>query len=147
MMILGNLFNKHYQQLAPQPNTKSLIIRSVGKLLFLISLVQLGHAQDLTSDITPISVEDDHDFSGYDLLEIQDQRLFVLAEHWHNIQSVPKATLKLLQFLHGRANVRILAIEHGKSVASMINQYLETGNEEMLKHITRNTMFWGQENA
>ncbi len=49
------------------------------------------------------------------LLEIDDQQLFVLAEHWHNIRSVPRATMKVLKYLHENANVRILAIEQGQS--------------------------------
>jgi len=70
----------------------------------------------------------------------------VLAEHWHNIKAVPRATFKVLKYLHKKGNVRILAIEQGKSVASMINSYLKSGDTTMLQDITRNTMFWGKEN-
>lgn len=103
-------------------------------------------AQDPTSHFKTISIENDDNFEGYELLDIGDNQLFVLAEHWHNIQKVPLATLKLLQYLHQEANVRILAIEQGESVAFMINNYLESGDTTILKEITRNTLFWGKEN-
>ncbi len=103
-------------------------------------------AQEPLSNVQSISIEAVNDFSGFELLDVSDKHLYVLAEHWHNIQKVPEATLKLLKYLHGKANVRILAIEHGKSTAFMINEFLETGDESMLQHITRNTMFWAQEN-
>ncbi|MEM7296893.1 MAG: hypothetical protein AAF391_01340 [Bacteroidota bacterium] len=117
-----------------------------GKIISIILLVLscLVYAQT-TPSLRPFSVESDNDFGGYDLLDIEDQKLFVLAEHWHNIRAVPKATLKTLRYLHTHGNVRILAIEQGKSVADMINLYLDSGDSTMLKHITRNTMFWGVE--
>jgi len=93
-----------------------------------------------------VSIEKDENFSGYDLLEVEDKRLFVLAEHWHNIRAVPRATMKLLKYLHEQANVRILAIEQGASTAYMINKYLLSGDTLVLRQIARNTMFWGQEN-
>ena len=61
-------------------------------------------AQDSTSHFKTISINDDDDFDGYELLEIGNNQLFVLAEHWHNIQKVPMATLKLLKYLHQEAN-------------------------------------------
>jgi hypothetical protein len=103
-------------------------------------------SQSENSYFKTISIENDDNFDGYELLETGDNQLFVLAEHWHNIQKVPMATLKLLRYLHKEANVRILAIEQGESVAFMINSYLESGDMLMLKDITRNTMFWGKEN-
>ena len=112
----------------------------------LVSISLFSRAQDYTGYVRPVSIENDHDYGGYELIESRGSRLFVLGEHWHNIRSVPKATMKLLEFLHQNANVRVLAIEHGKSVAFMINQYLALGEEKMLEDITRNTMFWGQEN-
>lgn len=103
-------------------------------------------AQTPDSYIRSVSLEDNADFTGFDLMNLEDQRLFVLAEHWHNIRSVPKATMKVLRYLHQTANVRILAIEQGRSAAMMINQYLTTGDATLLEQITRHTMFWGQEN-
>jgi len=103
-------------------------------------------AQTPTSNLRAISIEGDTDFTGFDLLEISDQQLFVLAEDWHNIRSVPRATIKVLKYLHQHGNVRILAIEQGLSAAHMINKYLATGDSLILKQIARNTMFWGREN-
>ncbi|MEM6735048.1 MAG: erythromycin esterase family protein [Bacteroidota bacterium] len=111
--------------------------------LFLLTM--FGFSQD-SKLVNSINIESNDNFSGFETIEIADQQLFVLAEHWHNIKSVPKATLKLLRYLHKHANVRVLAIEHGKSTAFMINEYLLTGDELMLQHITRNTMFWAKEN-
>lgn len=116
----------------------------IAALFCVHSLVLFSQTEN--SHFTTISIEDDHEYEGYELLETSDNQLFVLAEHWHNIQKVPKATLKLLRYLHKEANVRILAIEQGESVAFMINGYLESGDTIMLKHITRNTLFWGKEN-
>ncbi len=93
-----------------------------------------------------MSIEDDGNHEGYELIETENKKVFILAEHWHNIRSVPKATLKLLKYLHEEANVRILAIEQGTSTALLINDYLESGDSLILKDITRNTMFWAKEN-
>lgn len=103
-------------------------------------------AQFSNSNHKTISIENDDNFQGFELLDTSDNQLFVLAEHWHNIQKVPEATLKLLKYLHQEGNVRILAIEQGESAAFMINSYLESGDTILLKHITRNTLFWGKEN-
>jgi len=103
-------------------------------------------AQSSSPFIRSINIENDENFDGFELLNVDNQRLFVLAEHWHNIRSVPKATLKVLKYLHQTANVRILAIEQGQSAAILINQYLASGDTLILQQITRHTMFWGQEN-
>lgn len=103
-------------------------------------------AQSDSPNLQTISIEKNGNFDGFDLLDISNERLFVLAEHWHNIKSVPRATMKVLRYLHQHGNVRILAIEQGASVAFMINQYLESGDTTMLRDIARNTMFWGKEN-
>lgn len=105
-----------------------------------------ANGQSASDNIQKISIEDDQNYSGYDLIATEGVQLFALGEHWHNIRKVPRATMKLLEYLHKEANVRILAIEQGKSVAMMINQYLQDGDTLMLEHITRNTMFWGKEN-
>lgn len=99
-----------------------------------------------STNIQSISVGKDENFQGYDLIDIENNQVFVLAEHWHNIRTVPRATMKILQYLHKEANVRILAIEQGASAAHMINSYLQSGDTTILRHITRNTMFWGKEN-
>lgn len=114
-------------------------------LLFLFVYIE-STAQNSSTHFKTISIEDDQVFDGYELLDTEGKQLFVLAEHWHNIQKVPEATLKLLKYLHREANLRILAIEQGESVAYMINNYLETGDTTILKQITRNTLFWGKEN-
>lgn len=96
--------------------------------------------------MVPVSIGKDDNFSGFDRLEVGNHRLFILAEQWHNIRLVPRATMKLLKYLHKEANVRILAIEQGTSAATMINTYLISGDTTQLRRIARNTMFWGKEN-
>lgn len=146
-MTLGSLSRKPCLRPALLRNTDRLSSwRIFGGLALLFLHLSWVNAQEQGSNVVAVSIENDHDFSGFELLDVQKKRLFVLAEHWHNIKMVPQATLKVLRYLHENANVRILAIEHGKSVAFMINEYLETGDEQMLQHITRNTMFWGMEN-
>lgn len=98
------------------------------------------------SYIQSVSIEPDDNFNGYDLIEVDSNKVFVLAEHWHNIGMVPQATLKVLRYLHQAANVRILAIEQGESAAHMINDFLISGDTIKLRQIARNTMFWGKEN-
>lgn len=120
-------------------------MRFIFIFIFLI-FVQTLFSQANLSALKSVSIDSDDDFKGYDLLDTNESRLFVLAEHWHNIRRVPDATLKTLRYLHMNAGVRILAIEHGKSVAFMINEFLVSGEYSMLEHITRNTMFWGKEN-
>ena len=100
----------------------------------------------VSPNIKSVSINEDDDFSGYDLLKKTDDQAFVLAEHWHNIKMVPRATMKVLKLLHKTANVRILAIEQGASAAYMINNYLSSGDTTLLRQIARNTMFWGKEN-
>lgn len=116
-------------------------------LLICLSVV-FGNAllAQTNTNIKAISIEKDDDFENYDLIEVGTNQIFVLAEHWHNIQAVPQATMKVLRYLHEQGNVRILAIEQGASAAHMINAYLSTGDTTTLRHIARNTMFWGKEN-
>ncbi|MEO9870065.1 TraB/GumN family protein [Ekhidna sp.] len=114
-------------------------------LIVVVFSVKLN-AQETFSNIQSISVEEDTNFNGYELIETESKQLFVLAEHWHNIRSVPKATFKVLKYLHENANVRILAIEQGASAAHMINNYLDSGDTTTLRQIIRNTLFWGKEN-
>lgn len=121
-------------------NTRTAIY-IIGWLLSSLLLAQAS-----SSNLRPISIEKDDNFGGFELLDINDQELFVLAEHWHNIKSVPRATMKVLTYLHQNANVRILAIEQGQSTAHLINKYLSSGDTIVLRQIARNTMFWGQEN-
>ncbi|MEP1033596.1 hypothetical protein [Ekhidna sp.] len=115
-------------------------------LLASIFLLWTWSYGQIPSDIQSVSIEDDNNFSGFDLIEIDSNQVFVLAEHWHNIRSVPRATMKVLSYLHKKGNVRILAIEQGASAAYMVNKYLESGDTVMLRQIARNTMFWGKEN-
>jgi hypothetical protein len=117
------------------------------KLFLIILIFGVGQTYAQTSpNIQSVSVENDDNFNGYDLVDIDSNQVFVLAEHWHNIRSVPKATMKMLRYLHENGNVRILAIEQGASVAHMINNYLQSGDTTMLRNVIRNTMFWGKEN-
>jgi erythromycin esterase-like protein len=120
-------------------------IRLAILLLGILHFIQLD-AQNASSHLSKINISYNDNFEGFDRLEIEDEKLFVLAEHWHNIRSVPKATMKLLRYLHEVANLRVMAIEQGASAAYMINEYLAIGDTAMLHHITRNTMFWGKEN-
>ncbi|WP_425392257.1 hypothetical protein [Ekhidna sp.] len=116
-------------------------------LILVFSAWSVWVVQAQTSpNIQSVSIEADGNFEGYDLIEIDRNQLFVLAEHWHNIQSVPEATLKMIRYLHKHASVRILAIEQGASAAYMINSYLESGDTVKLRQIARNTLFWGKEN-
>lgn len=114
-------------------------------LLFVVAIQYLP-GQQASASMQTIDLENNDNFQGFEQLELGDQQLFVLAEHWHNIRAVPEATLKILRYLHEHANVRILAIEQGASAAHMINNYLGTGDNTLLPEITRNTMFWGREN-
>ncbi|NQZ74858.1 MAG: hypothetical protein HRT61_01935 [Ekhidna sp.] len=119
----------------------------ISPIIFLLSLTVLFSCfSQVPENIGLVTIEDDNNYDGFELVEIDSNQLFVLAEHWHNIQSVPMATLKTLKYLHKHANVRILAIEQGTSAAMMINSFLETGDTIRLREIARNTMFWGQEN-
>ncbi len=112
-------------------------------LIILVWSCSLGQG---SSFVQPVSIEPDNNFEGYDLIEVDSNQVFVLAEHWHNIRMVPQATLKVLRYLHKHANVRILAIEQGESAAHMINDFLSSGDTTKLRQIARNTMFWGKEN-
>ncbi|WP_436515546.1 hypothetical protein [Ekhidna sp. To15] len=119
--------------------------RRIPLVSLAITICAISLAQ-IPSNIQSINVEKNDNFIGFDQIEIDSNRVFVLAEHWHNIRSVPQATMKVLRYLHRNGNVRILAIEQGASVAHMINSYLDSGDTTMLRHIVRNTMFWGKEN-
>lgn len=117
------------------------------RTLFVFAVLSYSIVSGQTAEnIQTISIELDEDYSGYDLLDVENDRLIILAEDWHNIQAVPQVTLKLLKYLHRKSNVRILAIEQGRSTAILINRYLTTGDTSVLVQITRNTMFWGKEN-
>ncbi|SNT35615.1 hypothetical protein SAMN05421640_3503 [Ekhidna lutea] len=121
-----------------------MITRSIIFIVWLFVSIHSG--AQIPSYIQPVSIEDDDNFDGYELIDVDSNQVFVLAEHWHNIRKVPRATMKVLQHLHSNANVRILAIEQGASAAHMINTYLSSGDTTHLRQIIRNTLFWGREN-
>ncbi len=125
-----------------------LLLTNLRSFVFLFCLFcgVKTSGQELTPNLKKVSIEKNENFSGFELFEFNNERLFVLAEHWHNIRSVPRATMKLLKYLHKHANVRVLAIEQGNSAAHLINEYLAYGDTLILRQIARNTMFWGKEN-
>lgn len=114
-------------------------------LCVIYSLHLTGGLAQPVSNLRSISLKDDGNFDGFELIS-KEKHVYVLAEHWHNIKSVPEATLKVLKYLHQKANVRVLAIEQGHSAAHLVNQYLISGDTLILREIVRNTMFWGKEN-
>ena len=121
----------------------------MNERIFLLCLVVLYRSLcfgQTSANVRPVSINQDDNYDGYELIEIDSNQVFVLAEHWHNIKSVPQATLKVLKYLYDKGNVRILAIEQGESAAIMINDYLQSGDTTILRQIARNTMFWGKEN-
>lgn len=113
-------------------------------IVFIFFLSCYAWAQNPVN-LQSVSISNNDDFAGYDIIDTDNSQVFVLAEHWHNIGMVPRATMKILRYLHKNANVRILAIEQGASVAHMINSYLHSGDTITLRKIARNTMFWGKE--
>lgn len=121
------------------------MVKGFSTFILVVFISSFIYAQQ-TDYIKPVSIEANADFSGYELIDVSNNQVFVLAEHWHNIKSVPRATMKLLRYLHKHGNVRILAIEQGASAAHMINGYLRSGDTLRLRQIARNTMFWGKEN-
>ena len=121
---------------------------ALGIIIGLLIAFSPIHAQPATSgNLSAIDIKSECDFSGFGLLQTWGKRYFFLGEETsHNLKQTPAVTFKFLKYLHKEANVRVLAIEHGYSVAYLINQYLSNPDSMLLRQISRNTMYWGKEN-
>jgi hypothetical protein len=84
--------------------------------------------------------------TGLSLLDTRSKQFFFLGESRHGMRQTPSVMLTLLKHLNKTANTRILALEHGYSVAYMLNKYLATKDSVLLREISKNSMLWGKEN-
>lgn len=64
------------------------------------------------------------------------QFFFTAEEHWKTINT--RIQFAFLQYLHQRAGVRNLIIEGGYSYGFLINRYLETGDQRLLRKALNN---------
>lgn len=96
-------------------------------------------------NIASLDISNNKNFSGFDLLDLKDKKVFIIAEDVHNRVSTPDATLKFFMYLNENAGIRTLAIEGGASTAYLINLYLDTQDTVLLREIVRHTFFWSQE--
>lgn len=85
----------------------------------------------------PLDLEDP-DFQSFDLLDevVPGYTFFFTAEqHWRSINT--RLQFTFLQYLHQKAGVRHLIVEGGYSYGFLLNEYLESGDERLLRKIMK----------
>ncbi len=97
-----------------------------------------------------LNILNDNDFSSFNLLldDISDKRIYFTGES-HGIGFNQTITLKFLQFFNINAGVNYYLAELGYAGAYLINEYLETGDEQLLLdviNLSEGTYAWTKEN-
>jgi hypothetical protein len=113
--------------------------------LLLALIASLNSFGQRTVPACEIDINYNDNFSGFDLINLTDSQVFIIAEDFHNRRLAPAMTLKFIQFLYQREKIRTIAIEGGISTAFLLNSYLESGDTTLLRDIARHTFFWSKE--
>src|ERR1041385_3495905 len=130
---------------ARQTNATHKMDKNLVLILLIAVLVTVAcHAQH-KSPIAKLNVEYQESFDGFDLLDVTNKNVFIIAEDTHNRISMPRTTLKFLRYLYQVNGTRVLAIEAGTSTAWLINKYLANQDTLLLNDIIRHTFYWGIE--
>jgi hypothetical protein len=95
--------------------------------------------------VANLSIAYDQPGGGFDILAMNSKDVVVVGEDTHNRIDMPRATLKLLQYLHKTNNTRVFVIEAGTSTAWLINRFLASQDTLLLRDIARHTFYWGIE--
>jgi hypothetical protein len=114
-------------------------------LLNLALLVSLHAFSQQHVPAAEIDINYNNNFSGFELINMADDKVFIIAEDVHNRRLAPAMTLKFIQFLYHRQKIRTIAIEGGISTAFLLNTYLESSDTILLRDIARHTFFWSME--
>jgi hypothetical protein len=105
-------------------------------LLFVPSLLP-AQKQDLEywqMNSKPLAVAGTYDgFSMLDGVLDDYQFYFTAEEHWQSINT--QIQFSFLSYLHQKAGVRNFIVEGGYSYGFLLNRYLETGDERLLKKV------------
>ncbi|MEZ4829477.1 MAG: erythromycin esterase family protein [Bacteroidia bacterium] len=112
-----------------------------GFFLLLVSESQFIYAQDSDSlywqsNIYPLEISGDSSFGSFSALDsiVGQYRFFFTAEqHWRTINT--QIQFAFLTYLHRKAGVRNLILEGGFTYGYLINRYLETGDDRLLKKV------------
>ena len=84
----------------------------------------------------PLDVENDTSWDSFSMLDsvVESYDFFFTAEqHWKSINT--RIQFAFLTYLHQQAGVRNLIVEGGYSYGFLINQFLETGDDRLLKKV------------
>ena len=114
----------------------------------LLSLALFANICAFSQHIAPaseIDIQYNDNFGGFELINLTDKKVFIIAEDVHNRRLTPAMTLKFLQFLYHQQKIRTIAIEGGVSTALLLNYYLESGDTTLLREIARHSFFWSKE--
>lgn len=113
--------------------------------LSLALLVSLPAFSQQQAPAAEIDINYNNNFSGFELINMADDKVFIIAEDVHNRRLAPAMTLKFIQFLYTRQKIRTIAIEGGISTAFLLNTFLESSDTTLLRDIARHTFFWSKE--
>lgn len=115
-----------------------LVLSVVLAHIFPLSLeAQEPDSSYLTSYVQALDLEDP-EFHSFDLLDevVPEYTFFFTAEqHWRSINT--QLQFSFLKYLHKRAGVRHLIVEGGYSYGFLLNEFLESGDERLLRKIMK----------
>ena len=113
--------------------------RSFFLLFFLLpSLILAQHAENRYWEkyAKPLDVENDPTWDSFSMLDSVVDKFdffFTAEQHWKSINT--RIQFAFLTYLHQHAGVRNMIVEGGYSYGFLINQFLETGDERLLKKV------------
>ena len=117
-------------------------MRSLKPLLLSILLFP---AFSYGQKIFTVDLQYNANLDGFDSMDVGGKKVVVVAEDVHNRKYAPVLSFKLLQFLHAKNGVQVLAIEGGTSTAYLLNRYLANQDSVLLREIVRHTFYWSRE--
>lgn len=117
--------------------------------IYFVSISYQGTSSYLKRNHANLSILDDEDFSGLDILskDLKDVKIVFAGEH-HNVAENQSIDLKLLKYLQREIGVNYYLAEIGYADSYFLNKYLESGDEAILENyfnIYKNRRFYTEE--
>ncbi|MEI7594173.1 MAG: erythromycin esterase family protein [Bacteroidota bacterium] len=105
-------------------------------LFFLLFFTSIGvFAQNDTTLVSKINLENNDDYSGFNILNssVKGYKVFFTGENHLFQKSNVELELKMLKYLYKNAGVRYLFLEFGYSRGWLIDKYIQTGDSNLFQ--------------
>jgi hypothetical protein len=115
---------------------KGVVLMSL--ILFIQASSQLWAQKYGPENYTKFDIEDNGDYTSFAMLDsvVDNYNVFFIGENHTFRTSNYKLQLKMLKYLHQKVGVRNLLLEFGHSRGWLVNQYIQTGDTNLLNVLT-----------